>query len=68
VQLHPKETGAIQLAAAIRIARDGVVGVIGPLVLDLPLCAVREGDQRHIERPGALVAILLAGRVPGDML
>src|SRR5690348_15219223 len=49
---------AAQLAAAVRVARAGSIGGIGPFALDLPLRAAGEGDQRRPERPGALVSIL----------
>src|SRR5256714_269617 len=42
------------------------VGVVAPVALDLPLRAVRKGDEAAAERPGALVGVLVAGAVvPG---
>src|SRR5712691_338939 len=54
------------LTGAVWVTGARVVGVVGPLALNLPLAPVAEWDQRDIEGPGALVSVLLtASVVPG---
>lgn len=51
---------AALLSRAVRVPGARAVGLVRPLSLDLPLNAIAEGDQWHIERPGALVTVLRA--------
>src|SRR5579862_672758 len=47
------------LSGAVRVSRSGVVGIVRPFALNLPLRAVGETDQRRAEGPRALIAIFL---------
>jgi len=53
---------AARLAAAIEIAGAGVVSLVRPLHLQLPLAAVCQGHH-VVERPRALVAVFLIRRI-----
>jgi len=56
---------ATLLTGAVWITGAATVGVVRPFPLNFPLCPIGKTNQRDIERPGALVAVLLAlGVVP----
>src|SRR5579864_187792 len=58
--------GTERCAIARAIWTGAVVSFVGPVSLDLPVRAVEEGDVGSSERPGAIVAVLVAaGRIPG---
>src|SRR5258708_1872570 len=50
-------------AAGSWIASPGIGGRVRPLALDLPLATAGEGNQRDVEGPRALVAVLRAARI-----
>src|ERR1700675_3596634 len=53
------------LARAVGVSSAGVVCIVRPFALNLPLRAVTERHKRNIEGPGALIAIFLTrGVVP----
>src|SRR5882762_10602373 len=53
------------LAGTVRVSGAGVVSVVRPFALNLPLRAVTERHRRNVEGPGTLIAIFLTrGVVP----
>src|SRR6267154_738600 len=59
----PVETS--MLAGTVRVSGAGVVSVVRPFALNLPLRAVTEGHRRNVEGPRALIAIFLTrGVIP----
>jgi hypothetical protein len=51
------------LPGTVWISGTTVIGIVGPLALDLPVCAVLEADIGNVKRPGTLVAIFRSRRV-----
>src|SRR5258706_12843228 len=54
---------AALLTRAVRIPGPSVICVVRPLTLNLPLRAIAERDQRNVEGPRTLVAVLLTALV-----
>jgi hypothetical protein len=56
------------LAGAVGVSSVGIVGVVRPFALDLPLRTILKGHRRNVESPSALIAIFLTrGVVPSTV-